>query len=129
MDLSQFKPQIKRGSTVAMLGALLLQGGAILLQSQTTFSTFPPVIQILLKIIPVVLVIHTLEGLVSALLIFLYRQRTTPNDAAQPASILVDHLPDNNFLAVLKAGLYVFFVGTVGLAEVYEATRPAIARD
>ncbi|MFK8184900.1 MAG: hypothetical protein AB8B99_16130 [Phormidesmis sp.] len=96
--------------------------GAIILQVWQLFSPLPVYIQPIAKITGVVLIIHAIEGLISAALIL--RDRLSAEPAASSNALLIQKLPQNTPLAVLKAGLYAFFVGTVGLLEVIEATKP-----
>ena len=110
---------IKLISTVLVLGAVVLQLIGLV-------ATLPAVLQVLATITGVILAIHAAEGLVAAVMILRYRLRPQDAIATSESSLLMSHLPENLPLAVLKAGLYVFFVGTVGLVEIIrEMTKTA----
>ena len=127
---------------------------ALVLQLWQMLSALPPSLEPITNITAIVLIIHAVEGVISAVCILRYRLRgdagvalsTSEMPASEmPASemsaseisegkipegelsenILTQKLPANTPLAVLKAGLYAFFVGTVGLLEVIEATKQA----
>ncbi len=108
--------QIKKVSTVAMLGAIALVGWQ-------TLAPLPPFLNSLFPIVSVVLIIHGVEAVIGAALILLNRLSSSNQSNEPSQSILIEHLPQNTPLAVLKAGLYTFFVGTVGLSEIITATR------
>lgn len=119
------------GSKRAKLISTVLVFGAIALLIWQIITPLPLFLQPIANITAVVLIIHAVEGLVSASLILRYRltlEKTVLQPHRQPHhqphNILSQKLPANTPLAVLKAGLYAFFVGTVGLLEVIEATRP-----
>ncbi len=112
----QIKSQIKKISTVAMLGAIALVGWHAI-------APLPTVLNSIFPVVCVILAIHGIEGLIGAALILLNRLSATDNPPNSAQSILIEHLPNNTPLAVLKAGLYTFFVGTVGLSEIITATR------
>ncbi len=99
--------------------------GAIALCLLHTITLFPPFLESTFSVVQVVLLIHAVEGAIAAVLIFLYRQRpksTLDSDPPeQPQSLLTEHLPSSTPLAIIKGGLYVFFVGTVGLSEIIKA--------
>lgn len=113
----------KSTSSRIKIVATVLVFAAIALQIWQLFTPLPPALISLAKITFVILIIHAVEGLVAAALILKYKTSTaekTPNEAS---ALLVDHLPDATAPAVIKAGLYVFFVGTIGLKEVIEGTK------
>ncbi|MGC1309668.1 MAG: hypothetical protein WA885_20795 [Phormidesmis sp.] len=112
-----FSKQIKIVSTVLIFGAIALWIWQL-------FTPLPPFLQPVFSVVQVVMLIHAVEGAIAAVLVFRYRQRTQGNDLPnQPSSLLTDHLPESTPLAILKGGLYAFFVGTIGLAEVIEASK------
>ena len=111
-----FTKRIKVVSTVLIFSALLLQVWRLI-------ALLPQSLQTLSSITQVVLLIHAVEGIVAAILIFLYRQRDQNDSTYQTSSLLIDHLPESTLPAVVKAGLYAFFVGTVGLSEIVKATQ------
>jgi hypothetical protein len=113
---SALKSQIKIVSTVAMLVAIALS-------LWHTVAPLPALLNTVFPVVCVVLVIHGVEGAIASFLILLNRLSSKNNPSSQPQSILIDHLPNNTPLAILKAGLYTFFVGTVGLSEIITATR------
>ncbi|NJM98250.1 MAG: hypothetical protein HC800_14815 [Phormidesmis sp. RL_2_1] len=126
---SAFSQQIKVGSTVLMVGAIVLWIGQL-------FVPLPPFLQPIFSVTQVVLLIHAIEGAIAAILIFRYRQfsqnqfpqnsvlkRPASHGDAQPENRLTQHLPKSTPLAVLKAGLYAFFVGTIGLVEIIKAIK------
>jgi len=110
--------QIKIGATLLVLGALVLQGMQMAV-------TLPVALQVLARITKVILAIHAVEGLVAAVLIFRYKLKSKGSLPNEPSSMLMAHLPESLPLAVLKAGLYVFFVGTVGLSEIIKEMKPS----
>lgn len=112
--------RVKVVSTILIFGALALQLWQII-------SPIPPFLQPIAKITAVVLVIHAVEGFLSAALILRYRLSTSTSNSptANQSNLLTQKLPASTPLAVLKAGLYAFFVGTVGLLEVVDATKSA----
>ena len=111
-----FTKRIKVVSTVLIFSALVLQAWSLV-------ASLPQFLQTISSITQIVLLIHALEGIVAAILIFLYRQRAKNNPAHQTNSMLIDHLPESTLPAVIKAGLYAFFVGTVGFSEIVKATQ------
>lgn len=121
MATQNTQKQIKVGATVLVLGALVLQ----LMQ---LVMVLPALLQGVANITQVILVIHAVEGLVAAMLIFRYKLRTRNGLSSQSSSLLLSHLPESFPLAVIKAGLYVFFVGTVGLVEIMKEMK-AISSD
>ena len=122
---------------------------ALVLQLWQMLSALPPSLEPITNITAIVLIIHAVEGVISAVCILRYRLRgdagvalsTSAMSASEMSAseisegkiselgisenILTQKLPANTPLAVLKAGLYAFFVGTVGLLEVIEATKQA----
>ncbi|MGB7486842.1 MAG: hypothetical protein WA901_11670 [Phormidesmis sp.] len=108
--------QIKIGATGVIFGAIALQIWQLLLP-------LPSFLQPLAKITLFVLALHALEGAIAAVLIGAYKFGKAEKVSSEASALLVDHLPDSAPMAVVKAGLYVFFVGTVGLKEVIEGTR------
>ncbi len=131
MATQNTQKQIKVGATVLVLGALLL----LVLQG---LVALPLWLQGLADVTKVVLAIHMVEGLVAAVLIFRYKLRFSYEEASgeasrsqdrssgEASSLLMDHLPKSLPLAVLKAGLYVFFVGTVGLFEIIKEMKQTV---
>ena len=105
-----------------MLGALVLLG-------VRAFVSLPSLLETVAAITQVILLIHAVEGAIAALLILRYKLRIAGTaDSVQSStnsSLLMEKLPDNVVLAVIKAGLYTFFVGTVGLVEVIRETQPS----
>jgi hypothetical protein len=125
MSASVLKSRIKVGSTVAI-------SGAIALYIWLAFAPLPDWLNPLVSIVGVVLVIHAVEGAIASVLILrsrllvdkpLLNEPISDKPSSEPQSLLLQHLPNNTLLAVLKAGLYTFFVGTVGLQEIIAATR------
>ena len=123
---SQTAKQAKIISTALIFSAIALQLWQLV-------APIPQFLRLVSSITQVVLVIHAAEGIVSAILIALYKikldktasnqtapdkQRTEETPAQASSNLLTNHLPKSTPLAVLKAGLYAFFVGTVGLAEI-----------
>ncbi len=108
--------QIKIGATGVIFSAVVLQLWQLLLP-------LPPFLQPLAKVMLFVLAIHVIEGAIAAVLIGVYKLDETEKVSSEASALLVDHLPDSVPMAIIKAGLYVFFVGTVGLKEVIEGTR------
>ncbi|MEL7523147.1 MAG: hypothetical protein AAGJ80_16290 [Cyanobacteria bacterium J06553_1] len=116
--------RIKVASTVLIFGALVLLGWQLI-------TPLPLSLQSVFKVTQVVLIIHAVEGAIAAVLIGLYKLRTAKlsdsqaeGQAAQAESaLLLEKLPENTLLAIVKAGLYAFFVGTVGLVEIIDATK------
>ena len=122
---------------------------ALVLQLWQMLEALPPSLEPITNITAIVLIIHAVEGVISAVCILRYRLRgdagvalsTSAMSASEMSAseisegkiselgisenILTQKLPANTPLAVLKAGLYAFFVGTVGLLEVIEATKQA----
>lgn len=111
---------VKVISTGLIVGAIAL----CLLHPIIPFSSF---LESVFSVVQVVLLIHAVEGAIAALLIFLYQQRpksTLNSDSPEQAkSLLSEHLPSSTPLAIIKGGLYVFFVGTVGLSEIIKAFK------
>lgn len=112
--------RIKIASTVLILGALVLLGWQLI-------TPLPLSLQFVFKITQVVLIIHAVEGAIAAVLIGLYRSRTLQAEPMSENALLLEKLPENTVLATIKAGLYAFFVGTVGLVEIIKATKPIAA--
>lgn len=117
---SAISKQIKIASTLLMLGAIALY-------IWQRLAPLPSVLRPVFLVAQVAAIIHAIEGAIAAILIYRYRfspERAAGEGAANPsASLLIDHLPDNTPRAILKAGLYAFFVGTIGLVEIIKATR------
>ena len=107
--------------------ATLLIFGAIALTIWQLIAPLPSFLQPVFAFTQVILIIHAVEGAIAAVLIGLYKLRTTSNADSAPAqaenSLLMEKLPDNTVLAIIKGGLYAFFVGTVGLVEIIQATK------
>ena len=119
MNTQNAEKKIKLISTVLVLGAVVLQ-------LIGWVAKLPVFLQVLATITGVILAIHAAEGLIAAVMILRYRLRPQNAIAASESSLLMSHLPESLPLAVLKAGLYVFFVGTVGLVEIIrEMTKTA----
>ena len=119
MNTQNAEKKIKLISTVLVLGAVVLQ-------LIGWVAKLPVFLQVLATITGVILAIHAAEGLIAAVMILRYRLQPQDAPAASESSLLMSHLPENLPLAVLKAGLYVFFVGTVGLVEIIrEMTKTA----
>lgn len=119
MNTQNAEKKIKLISTVLVLGAVVLQLIGLV-------ATLPVFLQVLATITGVILAIHAAEGLIAAVMILRYRLRPQDAIATSESSLLMSHLPESLPLAVLKAGLYVFFVGTVGLVEIIrEMTKTA----
>ena len=118
MAAENIQKQIKVGATGLVLGALGLQLMHWVLE-------LPAPLLVLAKITKVILVIHAVEGLVAAVLIFRYKLRSQDESTSETSSLLLSHLPESLPLAVIKAGLYVFFVGTVGLSEIVKEMKLA----
>ncbi|MEM9947578.1 MAG: hypothetical protein AAF810_16190 [Cyanobacteria bacterium P01_D01_bin.36] len=115
------------GSKRVKVISTVLMFGAIALQIWQAITPLPVFLQPIAKITAIVLAIHAVEGLISAILILRYRLSLESGaDSAVPQSnaLLTQKLPKSTPLAVFKAGLYAFFVGTVGLIEVFEAAKP-----
>lgn len=118
MAAENIQKQIKVGATGLVLGALVLQLMHWVLE-------LPAPLLVLANITKVILVIHAVEGLVAAVLIFRYKLRSQDKSTGETSSLLLSHLPESLPLAVIKAGLYVFFVGTVGLSEIVKEMKLA----
>ena len=118
MAAENIQKQIKVGATGLVLGALVLQLMHWVLE-------LPAPLLVLAKITKVILVIHAVEGFVAAVLIFRYKLRSQDESTSETSSLLLSHLPESLPLAVIKAGLYVFFVGTVGLSEIVKEMKLA----
>lgn len=113
---------IKSHKSAKIISTVLIFG-AIALQICQALIPLPPLLSTLSSITQVVLIIHGVEGIIAAALIAFYRQGVQNKPTAQSSSLLIDHLPQNTLFAVIKAGLYAFFVGTVGLLEIIKATK------
>ncbi|MEL7070714.1 MAG: hypothetical protein AAGN15_18925 [Cyanobacteria bacterium J06581_3] len=87
----------------------------------------PVSLQPVLDVTKVLLIIHGIEGAIASVLILRYKLRPQQQLASSAESTLIEHLPESTALSVIKAGLYVFFVGTVGLTEIVRAIKPAAA--
>lgn len=107
--------RIKIVSTVLILGAIALW-------IWHAFAPLPPQLQTVFSLTQIVLLIHAIEGAIGAALIYRYRSLKKNNPQDQPSLLLDEHLPENTPGAVLKAGLYTFFVGTVGLSEIIKGS-------
>lgn len=108
--------QVKIVSTGLIFGAVVLQIWQLILP-------LPLFLQPIVAFTQIVLIIHAVEGIIAAFLIGLYRMRIRDTSISQASSLLIDHLPENTPLAIIKAGLYTFFVGTIGLSEVVKLTK------
>ena len=102
--------------------SMVLVLAAIALQIWHLVSPLPAFLDPVFRLTLIALLIHAIEGLVAAALIFRYRQDTRTRNVENVSTVLLDPLPASTPLAVIKAGLYVFFVGTVGLKEVLKET-------
>jgi len=109
------------GATALVLAAIALQIGSLL-------TPLPTFLKTVLSITNVVLIIHAVEGVIGAVLILLYKSRAQNGSTATTSTMLVSHLPESTPLAVVKAGLYTFFVGTVGLLEIVRETKATASR-
>ncbi len=116
MSDPKFAKQIKIVSTGLIFGAVVLQIWQFL-------SPLPQFLQSVASFTLIVLIIHAVEGIIAAFLIGLYRTRSRDVSTSANSSLLTDHLPESTPLAIIKAGLYTFFVGTVGLSEIFKATK------
>ena len=116
MSDSKSTKQVKIISTVLILGAIALQIWQFI-------SPLPQFLQSVAAIAQIVLIIHAVEGIIAALLIALYRWRMKGAPTQQTSALLINHLPNSTPAATIKAGLYAFFVGTVGLSEIIQATK------
>lgn len=116
MSNSKSTKRIKIVSTVLIFSAIALQIWQLI-------SPLPAFLQSISSVTQVVLTIHAIEGIAGAILIALYRWRTREKPLQLGNRLLVDHLPQNTPLAILKAGLYAFFIGTVGLLEIVNSTK------
>lgn len=105
------------------LGLTLLVFSAITLQLWNAITPVRPFLQPAIPITKTVLLIHAVEGLIGAFLIFRYRQRLENNPQSQASSLLTEKLPDNTPLAILKGSLYVFFIGAPAFSEVMKAVK------
>lgn len=115
-DSSALDKQIKIGLTLLVFAALILQ-------TWNLITPVPAFLQPAIPITKVVLIIHTVEGLIAAFLILRYRQHVQNSSQPQPPSLLTEKLPDNTPLAIIKGGLYAFFIGTIGLSEIIQAVK------
>ena len=113
---SKLDKSIKIGLTLLVLSAIVLQ-----LWNATT--PVPSLLQSAIPITKVVLQIHAVEGAIAAFIVFRYRQRLKNSSQLSPSSLLTEKLPDNTPLAVLKGGLYAFFIGLPGLSEIIQASK------
>jgi len=127
IDAASTAEKKSAGSRRAKIISTVLVFAAIALQLWQALTPLPTSLQPLTNITAIILSIHAVEGLISASLILRYRLNGG-EIAAHPDNILSQKLPENTALAVIKAGLYAFFVGTVGLLEVIEATKPPEGR-
>ena len=134
---SQTAKQAKIISTALIFSAIALQLWQLV-------APIPHFLQLISSITQVVLIIHAAEGIVGAILIALYKikldkiaphemapngQYTEDKPAQAGSNLLTNHLPKSTPLAVLKAGLYAFFVGTVGLAEIASEVASLIKKE
>ena len=103
--------------------ATVLIFAAITLQLWQLLTPLPAILIPLAKITLIVLIIHAIEGIIAAALILKYKLNPAEKAPNEASVLLVDHLPTETLPAVIKAGLYVFFVGTIGLKEVLEGTK------
>lgn len=119
------EPQKKPASSKVKIGATIIIFVAIALTIWQLIAPLPSVLQPVFAITQVILIIHAVEGAIGAVLIGLYKLRTSNSSEAPQAenSLLMEKLPDNTLLAIIKAGLYALFVGTVGLVEIIQATK------
>ena len=121
---------LKSNSQAKIISTVLILS-AIALYLSHWLIPLPPFLESILSVVQVVLLIHAVEGAIAAILILRYRQRLA-NDPAisseNPDALLLKHLPTNTPLAVVKAGLYTFFVGTVGLSEIFKETQRSSAQ-
>lgn len=119
-------PKLTSDKAVKVISTGLI-AGAIALCLLHPIILFPPFLESALSLVQVVLLIHAVEGAIAAVLIFLYRQRSKSTLDSDPPeqtkSLLTEHLPSSTPLAIIKGGLYVFFVGTVGLSEIIKAFK------
>ena len=110
--------RVKVISTVLIFSAVILWIGHALV-------VFPAFLESVFSVTQVVLLIHAVEGAIAAVFIFFYCQRLKANPERnlpeQPKFLLTEHLPNNMPLAMVKGGVYTFFVGTVGLLEIIKA--------
>lgn len=97
--------------------------GAIALCLWQTFTTLPPFLQSVASFVGIIIIIHAIEGMVAALIVLRYRLLPQDSQTVAAPSLLTEHLPKNTLLAVIKGGLYVFFVGTAGLSEIVQASK------
>ena len=116
MSDSKSSKQIKIVSTGLIFGAVVLQIGQLILP-------LPPFLQSIAAFTLIVLLIHAVEGIIAAFVIGFYRMRIKDSSISQANSLLINHLPENTPLAIIKAGLYTFFVGTIGLSEIFKAAK------
>ncbi len=121
------KLEKKPANSQIKIGATLLIFVTIALTIWQSITPLPSALQPFFAVMQVILLIHAVEGAIAAVLIGLYKLRTTSSSDSPPAqaenSLLMEKLPDNTALAIIKAGLYAFFVGTVGLVEIIQATK------
>ena len=124
VNSSAISKRIKVASTVLMFGAITLYAWQRL-------APLPAGLRPVFLVAQVAVIAHAIEGAIAAILIFRYRfspERAPEGSAQNPsASLLIDHLPESTPRAILKAGLYTFFVGTIGLVEIIKATKAAPA--
>ncbi len=105
------------------VGLTLLIFSAIALQLWNAITPVPPFLQPAIPITKVVLFIHAIEGAIAAFIILRYRQRLANSPQPLPSSLLTEKLPDNTPLAIIKGGLYAFFIGLPGLVEIMQASK------
>ncbi|MEM9093095.1 MAG: hypothetical protein AAGC93_30755 [Cyanobacteria bacterium P01_F01_bin.53] len=112
--------QVKIVATLLILSVLALTIWQLI-------APLPRFLQPVFAFTQVILIIHAVEGVIATVFIGLYKLRTTSSSDSPPSqaenSLLMEKLPDNTALAIIKAGLYAFFVGTVGLVEIIQATK------
>jgi dolichyl-phosphate-mannose--protein O-mannosyl transferase len=116
MSDSKSSKQIKVVSTGLIFGAVVLQIWQLIFP-------LPLILQSIASFTLIVLMIHAVEGIIAAFFIGFYRTRMGDTPVSQTSSLLIDHLPESTPLAIIKAGLYTFFVGTMGLSEIVKATK------
>ncbi|MEL6489113.1 MAG: hypothetical protein AAFQ95_04045 [Cyanobacteria bacterium J06621_3] len=121
MKDSSSTKRIKIVSTGAVLAAVVLQALSV-------FIAMPGSLQPVLDVTKVLLIIHGIEGAIASILILRYKLRPQQQLASSAESTLIEHLPESTALSVIKAGLYVFFVGTVGLTEIVRAVKSAATK-
>ena len=120
---SRSSNQSTKADKLLKIGLMLLIFGAIALQVWNAIIPAPPFLQPAIPITKVALFIHAVEGAIAAFLIFRYRQSLKNSSQPLPPSLLTEKLPDNTPLAVIKGGLYAFFIGLPGLSEIIQAYK------